>query len=77
VDIHRKPGYDPVELFIDPKTKSIPFDTSLVKGSHGRPVNLQRDEGHAFYGSSMKHGIVSESGSAKCVDIIKCLVDAQ
>ena len=29
VDIHRKPGYDPVELFFDPR---IP----LVKGSHGR-----------------------------------------
>jgi predicted AlkP superfamily pyrophosphatase or phosphodiesterase len=58
VDIHRKPGYDPVELFLDPalalpKLKIgsvllrrklgfralldvIPFDTSLVKGSHGR-----------------------------------------
>jgi hypothetical protein len=38
VDIHRKPGYDPVELHID-RAKlpavSIPLDTSLVKGSHG------------------------------------------
>ncbi len=38
VDIHRKPGYDPVELFFDPKTKSIPLDATLVKGSHGAPV---------------------------------------
>ena len=38
VDIHRKPGYDPVELFFDPATKSIPLDASLVKGSHGAPV---------------------------------------
>ncbi|HEX2170659.1 MAG TPA: nucleotide pyrophosphatase/phosphodiesterase family protein [Nitrososphaera sp.] len=75
VDIHRKPGYDPVELFIDPKTKSIPLDTSLIKGSHGRPVNLQTEEGLAFYASSKRHGIISESGSTKCVDIIKCLVD--
>jgi len=37
VDIHRKPGYDPVELFIDPATKSIPLDASLVRGSHGLP----------------------------------------
>ena len=29
VDIHRKPGYDPVELFIDKKTKSIPLDAKL------------------------------------------------
>ena len=35
VDIHRKPGYDPVELFFDPASKSIPLDASLVKGSHG------------------------------------------
>ena len=26
VDIHRKPGYDPVELFFDPATKSIPLN---------------------------------------------------
>jgi len=38
VDIHRKPGYDPVELFFDPATKSIPLDASLVRGSHGAPV---------------------------------------
>ena len=38
VDIHRKPGYDPVELFVDPATKSIPLDASLVKGSHGAPA---------------------------------------
>lgn len=38
VDIHRKPGYDPVELHFDPSTKSIPLDATLVKGSHGAPV---------------------------------------
>ena len=44
VDIHRKPGYDPVELFFDPKTRSIPLEASLVKGSHGAPAldNAQR-----------------------------------
>ena len=35
VDIHRKPGYDPLELFFDFKTKQISHDTSLIKGSHG------------------------------------------
>lgn len=38
IDIHRKPGYDPLELHVD-RSKlpavSIPLDTSLVKGSHG------------------------------------------
>jgi len=38
VDIHRKPGYDPVELFFDPATKSIPLNAALVKGSHGAPA---------------------------------------
>jgi predicted AlkP superfamily pyrophosphatase or phosphodiesterase len=76
VDIHRKPGYDPVELFVDMKTKSIPLDPSLVKGSHGRPPDLETGEGLAFYASSKKHGI-AKSGVAKCVDILKCLVDAQ
>ena len=38
VDIHRKPGYDPVELFFDPVTKSIPLDAGRIKGSHGAPA---------------------------------------
>lgn len=42
VDIHRKPGYDPVELFFDPSTRSIPLNGKLVKGSHGRlPIKGQ------------------------------------
>ena len=38
IDIHRKPGYDPLELHLD-RTRlpqiAIPLDVSLVKGSHG------------------------------------------
>jgi len=38
IDIHRKPGYDPLELHLD-RTRlpqiAIPLDTSLVQGSHG------------------------------------------
>jgi hypothetical protein len=45
VDIHRKPGYDPVELFFDKKTKSIPLDATLVKGSHGAPANFPAQRG--------------------------------
>ena len=37
VDIHRKPGYDPVELFFDPATKSIPLDATLVERLARRP----------------------------------------
>lgn len=45
VDIHRKPGYDPAELFFDPATKSIPLDASLVQGSHGAPAVTDSQRG--------------------------------
>ena len=45
VDIHRKPGYDPVELHFDPATKSIPLDARLVKGSHGAPAREEWQRG--------------------------------
>jgi hypothetical protein len=35
VDIHRKPGYDPRELFFDPVHKRIAQETGRVRGSHG------------------------------------------
>jgi predicted AlkP superfamily pyrophosphatase or phosphodiesterase len=38
VDIHQKPGYDPVELHFDFATKTVPLNASLVKGSHGAPA---------------------------------------
>lgn len=37
VDIHRKPGYDPLELFLNPQKTGISTDTTLIKGSHGAP----------------------------------------
>jgi predicted AlkP superfamily pyrophosphatase or phosphodiesterase len=37
VDIHRKPGYDPLELFLEPGTMKVSQDTGLIRGSHGRP----------------------------------------
>jgi predicted AlkP superfamily pyrophosphatase or phosphodiesterase len=45
VDIHRKPGYDPVELHFDHATKSIPLDATLVKGSHGAPAITPAQQG--------------------------------
>ncbi len=45
VDIHRKPGYDPVELHFDMQTKSIPLDATLIKGSHGAPVKDDNQRG--------------------------------
>lgn len=45
VDIHRKPGYDPVEMHLDRRTMSIPLDATLVKGSHGAPVSDEQARG--------------------------------
>jgi hypothetical protein len=45
VDIHNKPGYDPVELCFDMATKSIPLDATLIKGSHGAPVHSDAQRG--------------------------------
>ena len=56
VDIHRKPGYDPVELFMDPVTKAIPLDATLVKGSHGAPVSAPRQHG-ALICSATTHAV--------------------
>ncbi|MFW6107756.1 MAG: alkaline phosphatase family protein [bacterium] len=55
VDIHRKPGYDPVELFVDPATRSIPLDASLVRGSHGLPAD--RPDRHAVLLSDAPLGL--------------------
>jgi hypothetical protein len=35
VDIHRKPGYDPLELFLEPGTRSITQNAAVIRGSHG------------------------------------------
>ena len=76
VDIHRKPGYDPVELFIDPQTKSIPLDPSLVKSSHGRPPDPLGGEGLALYVSSRKSGVSKNiQGNINCVDIGQHLIN--
>lgn len=42
IDIHRKPGYDPLELFMDKKTMKIPQTPELIKGSHGAPAKGER-----------------------------------
>jgi predicted AlkP superfamily pyrophosphatase or phosphodiesterase len=35
VDIHRKPGYDALELFFDPAIKGVSQDPAKIRGSHG------------------------------------------
>jgi hypothetical protein len=62
VDIHSKPGYDPVELFIDMPTRSIPLDATLVKGSHGAPATTTAQRGVLL---SSRTGVL---GDATCTD---------
>ena len=45
VDIHAKPGYDPVELHFDPATKGIPLDATRIRGSHGAPATDASQQG--------------------------------
>jgi hypothetical protein len=61
VDIHRKPGYDPVELFFDPKTREIPLDATLVRGSHGAPA---RDPGQRGILLASERGVFVECALA-------------
>ena len=44
VDIHRKPGYDPCEMFIDMPSRQTPLDATLVRGSHGYPADAPERE---------------------------------
>jgi hypothetical protein len=63
-------------LFIDPNTRSISQNTTLVKGSHGRIANPVTGEGLAFYVSNRKSGILANYDSyenVKAVDIGKYL----
>jgi hypothetical protein len=45
VDIHRKPGYDPLELFFDARSRTIPLNANLVRGSHGAPAKEPSQKG--------------------------------
>ncbi|MEM6331216.1 MAG: nucleotide pyrophosphatase/phosphodiesterase family protein [Planctomycetota bacterium] len=50
VDIHRKPGYDPVEMHLDPAAMKAglgptPLDATLVRGSHGAPTRDDSQRG--------------------------------
>ena len=58
VDIHQKPGYDPVELHFDFANKSIPLDATLVNGSHGAPAVSDAQRGVLL---SSRRGVFGEA----------------
>ena len=72
VDIHRKPGYDPVELFWDPTAKGVPLDASLVRGSHGAPVLSAEQVGVVL---SSREGILA-SQKLRDIDLAQLMLDA-
>jgi len=68
IDIHRKPGYDPLELFIDMKTHKIPLTPELIKGSHGAPPELS-DTLPVFILSGNADHPISLPGRIKMTDV--------
>jgi hypothetical protein len=68
VDIHRKPGYDPVELHVDMATRTIPLDATLVKGSHGAPPRTDPQLG--VFLSSMPATTADEIGDTEIFDLV-------
>jgi predicted AlkP superfamily pyrophosphatase or phosphodiesterase len=79
IDIHRKPGYDPLELYLDYNTKTISQDTSLIRGSHGLPPDVQKEEGLAVYISSRRSGMMENNCGTRqditSVNLGKYLID--
>ena len=77
VDIHNKPGYDPLELFFDPATRSISQDMNLIKGSHGTPY-LNKNERAILIlnGRNMRNRIKGEiTDATKVFDVITSFYD--
>lgn len=63
VDIHRKPGYDPVELNLDMATRSTPLDATLVEASHGAPVESDQQRGLLLTSAPRARSATSTSAS--------------
>ncbi|MGD0089114.1 MAG: nucleotide pyrophosphatase/phosphodiesterase family protein [Planctomycetota bacterium] len=95
VDIHRKPGYDPLELFLDPRARLvvprilarlllrklgfrvtvmdfIPFDSSLVRGSHGR-LPTSPDAGPVLIAST-REGLPERMAATEVKDFLLKLI---
>jgi predicted AlkP superfamily pyrophosphatase or phosphodiesterase len=75
VDIHRKPGYDPSELFIDPSTMKIPLNGKKVRASHGRIPLHNDDEGFGIYVSNQKSIPMDNDNVVNAVSIGKYLTE--
>jgi predicted AlkP superfamily pyrophosphatase or phosphodiesterase len=68
IDIHQKPGYDPVELFIDPASGGTPLDAALVKGSNGALDSEAAREG-IFVSSEPADWFAGKDSGIRDVDV--------
>jgi hypothetical protein len=75
VDIHRKPGYDPVEMFIDMPSRQTPLDATLVKGSHGLVSSEAARQGVLVSSDAALLGDLPADG-LKDVDVAGLVFDA-
>ena len=66
IDIHRKPGYDPLELFWDPAANGISQDASLVHGSHGA---VQPGE------AVLVGDLASAASEVECTDVARIILE--
>ncbi len=73
VEIHRKPGYDPLEMFFDPATKGISLDAALIRGSHGAPAVQARQRAALISSIPLKPS--ASRDAARDVDVKRIVMD--
>ena len=71
VDIHRKPGYDPLDLFFAPDKKGISMDARMIKGSHGRLPD-SKDEMGVFI-SNLPINALKGKDTIKAIEVANLL----
>lgn len=72
VDIHRKPGFDPLDLFFDPKANGVSMDTRLIKGSHGANT---KPAPFVLYGKKIKNNKQKKMDAAQVAPTIANILD--
>jgi predicted AlkP superfamily pyrophosphatase or phosphodiesterase len=74
VDIHRKPGYDPLELFLEPGSRRISQDTSLIHGSHGYPPLSPVDDVPLLVSGDLPDNLQTLNCDELCITGVSALI---
>jgi len=75
VDIHRKPGYDPLELFLEPGSRRISQDTGLIQGSHGYPPLSPADDVPLLVSGDLPDNLrMILGGNELCITAVSALI---